>query len=55
MIEKAREFMTDKTLQVCLKDLESMDLLLNTMRNPYKETQYAIRSLGLEYMKDLEK
>lgn len=49
--EKTSKTMSDKVLQICLRDLESMDFLINTMRNPYKETEYGIRPLGLEYIK----
>ncbi len=53
--EKTKEVMTYKVLDVCLKDLENMDFIQNTMRNPYKETEYGIRPLGLEYIKVCEK
>lgn len=53
--EKTKEIMTYKVLEVCLKDLENMDFILNTMRNQYKETEYGIRPLGLEYIKISEK
>ena len=49
--EKTKEIMTDKVLNICLQDLENMDFILNTMRNSYKETEYGIRPLGLEYIK----
>lgn len=52
--EKTKEIMTDKILNICLKDLECMDFILNTMINPYKETEYGIRPLGLEYIKSCE-
>lgn len=49
--EKAKEIMTDTVLLICLKELECMDFLINAMTNPYKEAGYAIRPLGLEYVK----
>ena len=45
------EIMTDTVLLICLKELECMDFLINAMTNPYKEAGYAIRPLGLEYVK----
>lgn len=53
--EKTKEIMTDKILNICFKDLECMDFLLNTMINPYRENEYGIRPLGLEYIKICEK
>lgn len=53
--EKIKETMTDTVLIICLKDLECMDFLINTMTNPCKEAGYAIRPLGLEYIKRYEK
>lgn len=53
--EIIKEDMTDKVLSICLNDLENMDFILNTMANPYKEAQYGIKPLGLEYIKYCKK
>ena len=43
--------MDDTVLCVCLSDLEGLGFLVNTMRNPYKEMEYAISYLGMLYIK----
>ncbi|MBO5238690.1 MAG: hypothetical protein J6B50_07955 [Lachnospiraceae bacterium] len=45
--------MDEQILLVCLMDLESIGFIINTMRNPYKECEYAISFLGIEYFKQL--
>ncbi|MCF2643063.1 hypothetical protein I6E50_11670 [Roseburia hominis] len=45
---------SDMVLNICLVDLERMGFIINTMRNSYKETEYAIWYLGLEYFKELQ-
>lgn len=53
--ENTKEIMTEKILNICLNDLECIGFILNTMRKPYKEAEYGIRQLGLEYIKVCEK
>lgn len=42
----------DMVLNICITDLQSMGLILNTMRNPYKESEFTLTQLGLEYLKN---
>lgn len=37
-----------KVLQVCLGDLQGYGFIINTMRNPYKESEFAITELGVK-------
>ena len=45
------EYGTD-VLDICLNDLERIGFIINTMRNPYKQSHYGITKLGIEYMKE---
>lgn len=47
--EKVSDSMDDKVLHTCLLDLVSLGFLVITMRNTYKETEYAVSYLGLKY------
>lgn len=49
----AKQSMSSTVLDICLLDLCGMGFIINTMINPYKQTEYAICPLGLEYFKRL--
>ena len=52
--EITEQSMSSIVLDICLLDLCGMGFIINTMINPYKQTEYAICPLGLEYFKRLK-
>ena len=52
--EKIQNRISDEVLYICLTDLERLGFIIYTMLNPFKESEYGIFFVGIEYFKNIK-